>query len=170
MGISMILAVDVFYYSTKGNIAGVIFENWTDERPAVELIAKIDTIEKYEPGSFYKRELPCILKLIKDHSLHPDFIVIDGYVFTDGISRPGLGFYLYNSLSCKTPVIGVAKSYFNGIPPYCKLLRGKSKRPLFITSIGINLELAKECIAKMHGKSRIPSLLKLADQLSKKIP
>jgi len=51
------------------------------------------------------------LKLIKDHSLHPEFIVIDGYVFTDGISRPGLGFYLYNSLSCKTPVIGVAKSY-----------------------------------------------------------
>lgn len=169
MRISMILAVDVFYYGNKGNTGGVIFENWTDEKPAVELTAKIDNIARYESGSFYKRELPCILKLIKDHSLHPEFIVIDGYVFTDGISRPGLGFYLYNSLSCKTPVIGVAKSYFNGIPPSCELLRGKSKRPLFITSIGISLELAKEYISKMHGKNRIPSLLKLADQLSKRI-
>lgn len=165
----MILAVDVFYYEYKGNIGGVIFDNWTDEKPVVELITKIENIAKYESGAFYKRELPCILKLIKDHSLHPEFIVIDGYVFTDGISRPGLGFYLYNALSCKTPVIGVAKSYFNGIPQHCELLRGKSKRPLFITSIGIDLELAKEYISKMHGKSRIPTLLKRADQLSKRI-
>ena len=166
----MIIAVDVFYYEkNKGNIGGVIFEHWNDEKPAVELTAKIDNIAKYESGSFYKRELPCILKLINDHSLHPEFIVIDGYVFIDGISKPGLGFYLYNSLSCKTPVIGVAKSYYNGVPPYCELLRGNSKRPLFITSIGINLELAKEYISKMHGRNRTPSLLKLVDQLSRKI-
>ncbi|MEN6622546.1 MAG: endonuclease V [Smithella sp.] len=165
----MILAVDVFYYEDKGNIGGVVFENWSDAKPIVELTVKIDNIAKYESGSFYKRELPCILKLIEDHSLYPEFIIIDGYVFIDGFSKPGLGFYLYNSLYCKTPVIGVAKSYFKGIPPYCELLRGNSKRPLFITSIGINLELAKEYISKMHGKNRIPSLLKSVDQLSRKI-
>lgn len=165
----MILAVDVFYDENKGNIGGIVFEKWSDEKPAVELIAKIDNIAKYESGLFYKRELPCILKLIEDHSLHPEFIIIDGYVFTDGISKPGLGFHLYNSLSCSIPVIGVAKNYFKGIPPYCELLRGNSKKPLFITSIGINLELAKECVSKMHEKNRIPSLLKLVDQLSRKI-
>lgn len=165
----MILAVDVFYFKNKGNIGGVVFENWNDENPAVELTAKIDNIAEYESGLFCKRELPGILKLIEDSSLHPEFIVIDGYVFIDGISKPGLGFYLYDSLSCTIPVIGVAKSYFNGIPPYCELLRGNSKRPLFITSIGINLELAKNYISKMHGKNRIPTLLKLVDQLSRKI-
>lgn len=164
----MILAIDVFYYKNKSNIGGILFENWNAEKPAVELIAKMENIAKYESGLFYKRELPCILKLIEDHCLHPEFIVIDGYVFIDGISKPGLGFYLYNSLSCTIPVIGVAKSYFNGIPSYCELLRGNSKKPLFITSIGINLEPAKNYISKMHGKNRTPSLLKLVDQLSRK--
>jgi deoxyribonuclease V len=67
----MILAVDVFYHGSKGNIGGVLFENWNAEKPAIQLTAKIENIAEYEPGSFYKRELPCILKLIEDHLLHP---------------------------------------------------------------------------------------------------
>lgn len=165
----MIFAVDVFYNENKGNTGGILFKNWSDEKLVIEIITKRDSIANYESGSFYKRELPCILKLIKAHSLNPQFIIIDGYVFIDGFSKPGLGFYLYIYLSCTIPVIGVAKNNFNGIPPYCELLRGNSKRPLFITSIGINLELAKNYISKMHGKNRIPSPLKLVDQLSRKI-
>lgn len=51
----MILAVDVQY----------------EEESAVIL--------PYEPGSFYKRELPCILSLLKDIYKQLDAIVIDGY-------------------------------------------------------------------------------------------
>jgi endonuclease V-like protein UPF0215 family len=48
-----------------------------------------------------------------------------------------------------------------------QLLRGSSMRPLYITSIGIDLDYATELIKNMKGNNRIPTLLKTLDTLTK---
>lgn len=51
----------------------------------------------------------------------------------------------------------------------CGVLRGASVKKLYITSVGGELDLAKEYILKMHGIYRIPTLLKQLDQISKQV-
>ena len=53
--------------------------------------ARIDGTDEYVPGEFYKRELPCIIKLLDLVEEHIDCIIIDGFVYLDGDTRPGLG-------------------------------------------------------------------------------
>ena len=47
------------------------------------------------------------------------------------------------------------------------IVRGESKNPLFITSEGIAVDEAAKLIQSMHGEFRIPTMLKLVDQLSR---
>jgi deoxyribonuclease V len=165
----MKLVVDVQYTGDNALAAGILFDEWDTSEISQKLISHTSNVEKYEPGKFYKRELPCLLKLIKEHQINPDIIIIDGYVFLDGVSQAGLGKYLYDSLHTRIPIIGVAKKAFKNISPIHEIYRGKSKKPLFITSVDISLTEAKEKIQVMHGKNRIPTLLKRADQLCREI-
>ena len=161
----MILAVDVHYQKAAAKAVGVLFENWNDSEPAQIISSALDNISEYEPGSFYKRELPCILELLKLVDLNKiKTVVIDGYVYLDDDKKPGLGHYLYKSLNEKIPVIGVAKTSFAGNKKYVKeIYRGQSKTPLFVTAAGIDLQETADNISKMHGGFRIPTLLKLLD-------
>jgi deoxyribonuclease V len=161
----MILSVDVDYRDTGAFIAGITFNNWQDENESEIFNSILNNIEDYMPGQFYRRELPCILKLIEEHEISPETIVIDGFVYLDGNYEAGLGKHLYEALNRKVNVVGVAKRPFKGIPPECELLRGKSKKPLYITSVGMPLEVAKVSIKSMHGKYRVPTLLKKTDQM-----
>jgi len=43
------------------------------------------------------------------------------------------------------------------------VVRGVSRRPLFVTTAGINAEEAAKGVQAMHGPYRIPTLLKLVD-------
>jgi deoxyribonuclease V len=95
-------------------------------------------------------------------------IIIDGYVYLDDYNKYGLGGHLFESLNRKIPIIGVAKTNFvSNKENKVELLRGKSINPLFITSIGIDIEIAKRNISKMFGEYRIPKLLKELDKLTK---
>jgi deoxyribonuclease V len=163
----MILAVDVAYSDEDAVVAGVLFRDWRDDAPEKEVISRYPHPAPYHSGEFYQRELPCILKLITEHDLAPDCIVIDGFVYLDGRHRPGLGKHLYDALGGKVTVIGVAKSAFKGIGAEFQVLRGGSLRPLFVTAAGLALEQAKGYISSMQGRYRIPDFLKKADQLSK---
>ena len=161
----MILAVDVDY--RKNNhavIAGIVFKNWQDEEATKIIVTNLDNIEDYISGQFYKRELPCILKLLNEIQYTLKCIVIDGYVFLDE-NKKGLGAYLYEALDKKIPVIGVAKTAFKNISSDTYLYRGESKKPLYITAAGIELEEAKKSIKKMYGKYRFPKLLKEVDSI-----
>lgn len=161
----MILAVDVHYSNDTAVVAGVLFSSWESEAAEHVYSSLVSNVADYEPGKFYKRELPCILQLLHEHGLAPECIVIDGYVFLDGVSRPGVGKYLYDALHARTPVVGVAKRPFRGIPDKYQLFRGNSTRPLYVTAAGMPVELAKQHIQDMHGKHRIPELLKKTDRL-----
>ena len=162
----MILATDVHYIGSTAKAAGVLFDAWHANEPTREVTCKIENIEPYESGKFYKRELPCILTLLEKFSLEVDSIVVDGYVFLDNQSRPGLGKYLFDSLDEKVSVIGVAKTPFQEISEEHKVFRGKSKKPLYVTATN-DLASAKESILSMHGDFRLPTLLKRADLLCK---
>jgi deoxyribonuclease V len=161
----MILAVDAHYINNHAAVAGVAFNQWEQPSFDATFLSSISGVNEYIPGSFYQRELPCILKLLNEHALHPDCIVIDGYVFLDGTTKPGLGKYLFDTLNGSTPIVGVAKNAFKEISLEFQIIRGKSLKPLYITSIGMPIEQAKENIMKMYGKYRIPHILKMLDLL-----
>ena len=161
----MILAVDVDYQDDCATVAGVAFESWLDEAASSTFVSQLTDVGEYEPGRFYRRELPCIQRLVCEHKLTPACFVVDGFVYLDGVAKAGLGKHLYDSLETKVPVVGVAKRPFKGIPKDFELYRGKSRRPLYITSVGMDSEEAMQLIRSMHGRHRIPSLLRQADCL-----
>ena len=161
----MILAVDVQYDNCNGVVAGVAFKNWADTKPDNIYLSKIENAGDYIPGQFYKRELPCILKLLSEHHLQPACIVVDGYVFLDGSAKPGLGKHLYDALHGNVKVIGVAKKPFAGISEAYAIYRGRSNKPLYITCAGEALSAAKLSILSMPCMDRMPTLLRKVDQL-----
>jgi deoxyribonuclease V len=100
----------------------------------------------------------------------PDLVVIDGYVWLASAARPGLGAHLHAALGGKRPVVGVAKSAFAGVESCSQVVqvfRGGSKRPLFVTAIGVEPAAAGEWVRRMAGAHRIPELLKVTDRLSR---
>lgn len=165
----MILAFDTYYFEDKARTVAVEFQNWMDETPTKVHQTILSGIAEYESGLFYKRELPCILDLLKSVDLTTvDCIVIDGFVYLDDNEKQGLGGYLFEALKKNIPIIGVAKNSFATINKLNKsILRGESKKPLFITSIGVDLDNASENIKSMHGEFRFPTLLKLVDSYSR---
>jgi deoxyribonuclease V len=162
-----IFAVDVDYRETYAIAAGVMFNNWEDSIPISQSVIRVDDIAEYEPGYFYKRELPCLIKLLNQLDDLPKYIIVDGYVHLEEAKKPGLGKHLYDALKGQSIVIGVAKTRFNNTPPEIEIFKGESQRPLYVTAAGISDTEAKKLIEKMDGRYRIPTMLKLVDQLSK---
>ncbi|RXR34642.1 endonuclease V [Flavobacterium piscinae] len=167
----MIVAVDVHYKEAYAKTVLVLFEDWLDDTYTEILEVNTFEVADYEPGFFYKRELPCLLQALKKIDLkNISTIIVDGYVFTDNELKQGLGAYLYEALEQKIPVIGVAKTTFHAnSETVVPVLRGESNKPLYVSAIGINKELAAEKVKAMHGEFRLPYLLKLMDQKTKEI-
>jgi len=165
----MILAFDTYYFDNQAKTVCLGFHDWADEKPARIFTETIDAPAEYEPGAFYKRELPCIISLLKQIDLHlVRVIVVDGFVILDDAGKPGLGGRLYEYLDQKIPVIGVAKTNFaQNVFNKRAVVRGQSSKPLFITSVGIDPDTAAEYIKNMHGDYRLPALLKELDRLTK---
>jgi deoxyribonuclease V len=94
----------------------------------------------------------------------PEAIAIDGYAVLDRWRRTGLGAYRFRALEGTVLVIGVAKTKFLDTPAEAEVRRGDSARQLYVTSVGICPNLARECVRSMHGNHRIPTLLAAADR------
>lgn len=162
-------AVDVFYSGKTAKAVCILFEGWAATNVFSTHTAAINDVAAYEPGAFYKRELPCVLKVLQQVNLSlVDAIVVDGYVFLDDAGRKGLGAHLYEVLQKKVPVIGVAKTAFHPqgeqvVPVY----RGESGRPLFVTAVGISVQEAAAAIRSMAGNFRVPNLLQQLDRMTK---
>lgn len=161
----MLLAVDVHYADPGATAAGVLFHDWSDDAAARELVVPISHAEPYEPGAFYRRELPCIHEVLKQLTTEPSTIVVDGYVWLDAHGRKGLGAHLYDALGGRVAVVGVAKTTFRGSPHAERVLRGQSTKPLNVTAIGVPPATAACEVGRMHGAHRLPFLLKRVDQL-----
>jgi deoxyribonuclease V len=163
----MIACLDVQYAESGACAAALVFECWESEKPILEKQIYLHKIEKYEPGSFYKRELPPLLELLSHLPSQPDILLIDGYCDLSADGMPGLGARLFEQLPYSPVIVGVAKNRFKGTLHAKEVFRGDSSRPLFVTSIGITKEEAAEKVAAMHGKYRIPTMLKAVDNLAR---
>jgi deoxyribonuclease V len=162
----MIACVDVDYRDVGAVAACVCFETWSDAAAASESIVRIDDVEPYESGQFFRRELPCLLAVLNSLSHLPQVVIIDGYVWLGG-QQPGLGAHLYQALSEQVAVIGVAKTQFARAEPVELVLRGRSRTPLYVTAAGMDVAEAASHIRAMHGNNRIPTLLRRVDRLSR---
>jgi len=161
----MIAAFDVHYgEDSVASAAAVIFQDYGDAVPVNKLTHRVHGVADYVPGAFYKRELPCLLALIQRITVPFTEAIVDGYVRLD--SGPGLGQHLYTEMGGRIPVIGVAKNRYAGAK-CLEVLRGNSRKPLYVTSAGIDPMEAAARIKCMNGPYRVPTLLKLADQLAR---
>lgn len=165
----MIAAFDSYYYSDKSKTVGIIFNSFGNSEILQVFIKESNSPAAYEPGSFYKRELPGIIHVLDEmKAFMIDFIIIDGFVWLDDNFTRGLGAHLYFALKERIPVIGIAKSNFATVHRAKRLVyRGNSNRPLFISAVGIDLDEAAEAVRTMPGNFRIPDILKQLDLLSR---
>jgi deoxyribonuclease V len=164
----VLIALDVHYSDDAASVACVGFERWDADTSSLELVLRDDTPPAaYEPGQFYKRELPHLLRAIEAvrarHAI--DAGVIDAHVWLDG-GAPGLGAHLYEALQRSTTIIGVAKTAYRGATAI-EVTRGESSSPLFVSAAGIDPPRAADHVRAMHGPHRIPTLLKRTDALAR---
>jgi deoxyribonuclease V len=160
----MMACVDVDYRGDDAVAACVLFRSWSDESNSGEHVRHIRGVQAYVPGQFYKRELPCLLAVLGEVSEPLDLVVVDGYVWLADESRPGLGAHLHQALGI--PVVGVAKTRFASAKLAVSVVRGEnSTKPLFVTAVGLEAEVAAQHVRSMHGPHRLPTLLRRVDQL-----
>lgn len=164
----MILALDVHYKENYAKNVGVLFD-WMDAEPHQVIVTQTADVEEYVPGEFYKRELPCLLDVMTQVNLEElEAIIVDGHVYIDNTFTYGLGGHFWEAIQRKVPVIGIAKRHFHlnektNIP----ILRGSSKNPLYVSAIGMDLDVAVEKVNQLHGINRIPTILKILDSVTK---
>lgn len=163
----MLVAVDAQYAESHAGVACVGFADWPAETPVLERTAIVRPVEPYTPGEFWRRELPCILRILGELPALPSVVVVDGYVFLDSDGRRGLGAHLFDALGGRCAVVGVAKQAFHGSSHARRVLRGRSEQPLFVTAQGLSLDDAESGVRAMAGPFRVPTLLRRVDQLAR---
>lgn len=159
----MLACVDVQYAAGGATAACVGFEAWTDAAPGYEAVATSPQAPAdYRPGAFYERELPYVRAMLEPLAARLEIAIVDGYVWL-GPGRAGLGAHLHAALGCA--VVGVAKSPFAGADAVAISRAGT--RPLYVTAVGVDPEVAAAHVRAMHGPYRIPTLLRRVDQLAR---
>jgi len=164
---SPLVIVDVDYRQASAVAAAIVANNWDAAAATETRIAIISDVKPYQPGAFYKREFPCILEVLALVRSEYRAVVIDGYVDLDEHGTPGLGGHLHAHLQNSVAVVGVAKTAFHGSSFALPVVRGNSKKPLFVTARGIEYEHAAKLVQRMHGNYRLPTLIKEVDTLAR---
>jgi deoxyribonuclease V len=147
----MMAALDVDYEEDVAYAAAVVFRDWADSDVLEEKVVAVAGVDPYQPGQFFRRELPCLLAVLRQ--LRPrDVLLIDGYVWLDSLGAPGLGASLFQALEANVAVVGVAKTKFRGAEQALQIKRGRSSRPLFVTSAGMEKE-GRSGVCVGHARS-----------------
>lgn len=167
----MIGCLDVDYRGTAAVAAAVWFKDWTDSALLGQHTTQVPRVEPYQPGQFFRRELPCLLAVL-EHCPELDTIVVDGHVWL-AEGKPGLGAYLWEELSQAVTVVGVAKNAWksqqnSSSPPgreAIPVFRGQSQKPLWVTAAGSDPSDIAARVQSMPGNFRLPTQLKDVDAL-----
>lgn len=165
----MYLCIDAHYTGCRAVTAGIVIPD--HRMPAIkkEYLHTSLIFERYIPGQFSKRELPGILSLFSMVEEKITHIIIDGYAWlSSGWNRPGLGARLFTELGEDIPVIGVAKSPWQDDSVGIRVFRGDSVRPLYISAAGIEDKDAGLLVQQMHGRYRIPTMLRYVDRMARR--
>ena len=81
--------MDVHYIQDSAVAAGILFNRVDCDQTLLEKSIKIENIQPYESGSFYKRELPCLTALIDSLDNKPTILIVDGYVYLNNDYKHG---------------------------------------------------------------------------------
>lgn len=73
-------------------------------------------------------ELAAVLQLLREHTLEPEVIVIDGPVHLDAAEKPGWGRQLFDALGGRSAVIGISTRAMPGLPTQFEVWRDETKR------------------------------------------
>ena len=160
----MIAVLDAAYSASASASACVTAADWASGDVLERAVFRAGAPAAYEPGQFWKRELPLLVTVLGKLQAKPDVVVIDGYVWLDGAGRRGLGAHLFEVAGL--PVVGIAKTAFAGAVA-AEVLRGRSAKPLFVTAAGMEAREAADCVRRMAGAQRIPFLTAEADRLAR---
>ncbi len=158
-----IACVDVDYRPTGAVAAAIWFRGWATEIVEFQAVACFPDVAEYEPGAFYRRELPCLLGVL-GKGPRADVLVVDGYVWL-GAGAMGLGAHLHDAIG--GVVVGVAKTRFASATDAIAVCRGGSLAPLYVSVVGMTPADAAAHVVEMHGPFRTPTLLKLVDTLAR---
>ncbi|HTU76609.1 MAG TPA: endonuclease V [Trebonia sp.] len=162
-----VAAVDVQYLPSGAARAALVVGASAAFTPITgEKTVMVTDVAPYEPGAFYRRELPC-LRAVLSGVAGLSLLVVDGYVDLDPSGRPGLGAHAHAELGI--PVIGVAKTPFGPATHAAPVVRGSSGaiRPLYVTAAGLPVAEAAEMIRSMPGRYRLPDALRRVDALAR---
>jgi len=163
----MKLALDVHHDAGQAVAAAVAFDDWNAPEATKTWTTRIEAVDKPPAGQAWRRDLPCLLQLLREHKLEPEAIVIDGFVHLDEQDTPGLGRALFDALEGKVPVIGLAKSPGAFTAAQFEVFREEEAAPVIVTCAGIDLGAAKARVRTMHGRKRVPTLLKLVSRIAR---
>ena len=163
----MKLVVVVQFDGTQATAAAAAFDAWDAAEATKTYVSRIAHVEKAVRGELDLRELPCVMQLLREHSLEPELILLDGFVHLDADETPGLGQHLYQALGCQVPIVGASKKSLPGLSGQFEVMREEEAQPLFVTCAGIDIGAAKARLRAMHGRKRVPTLMKLVARLAK---
>ncbi len=164
----MIAILDAAYGDAAASVSCVLCAAWDAAAPIQECAQLHPPARAYEPGQFYKRELPLLLAVLSGRTPAPEIILIDGYVWLDDeMKRPGLGAHLFGALQGRSAVVGLAKTRFRDAGSAFAITRGRSASPLFVTAQGMKSDEAAAGVRGMSGAHRIPTLVRRADALAR---
>ena len=163
----MLACLDVCYRDPLAFGAGVLFESWEARAPLRGWTLRVEGVAPYVPGQFYRREMPCLLSLLAELPGLPDIVLVDAYVWLGGEAHPGLGARLHEALERRAAVVGVAKTRYRGAEPVEIVKRGRSRSPLYVSAAGFPLAEAAAGVARMHGRGRLPLMIRRADVLAR---
>lgn len=163
---NLIACLDVHYADPRAVAACVVLPSWQASEPEECVVRTVDNVMPYEAGAFYRRELPCIEEVLTALRRVPEILVVDGYVWL-GQGKKGLGAYLFEARGSLGAVVGIAKTRFIGAEPVGKVLRGQSRRSLFVSAVGMDLAEACTHVEEMHGQFRVPWAMSEVDRLAR---
>lgn len=184
-GRRLIAGLDVGFPKKSPNAvqaAGVVLDR-RDLRVVDRVVVRDKRVFAYVPGFLSFREVPALVKVVKQFGLKPDLILCDG----QGIAHPkrfGLASHL--GVLLDLPSIGVAKSRLLGEhrqPGPEKgdqgplldrgevigaVLRTRSRvKPVYVsTGHRVSLKTAVDLVLSLCSRYRLPEPIRLADQLS----
>ncbi len=157
-----------YFRDGSARAAALGFWRGADGEAEVRYTARIPEVAPYAPGAFWRRELPCLRAVLaRAAARHQvNLVIVDGHAWLRE-GEPGLGHHLWEALDRRTPVIGVAKA------PYARgcavpVTRGRSRRPLYVSAVGVDPGEAVDFVRRMHGPNRLPTLLAAVDALARR--
>ncbi|MBK1615117.1 hypothetical protein CKO44_16745 [Rubrivivax gelatinosus] len=148
-------------------VCAVAFDEWDAAEASRTFTSRVAPVDPPVRSPRGAAELAGVLQLLREHALEPELIVIDGPVHLDAAETPAWGRQLFDALGGRSAVVGISTRAMPNLPAQFEVWRDEEARPLIVTCIGIDLGAAKVRVRTMHGRRRVPTLMKLAARLAR---